>query len=80
MRSDDLVPVLAQAPSRGLGLLQGQVDFWDTSTGANTIIVNGTIFNDLKVIGPTTGIVAGNSVMIISSSGTMYVLGKLTRP
>ena len=80
MRADDLVPILAEKPDRGLTLQQGQVDFWDTSTGANTIIISGIIYNDLPVIGPITGIAAGNSVMVLGTTGKKYVLGKLTRP
>lgn len=80
MRSDDLVPLFDPGPQGNLKLRQGQVDSWNTTTGANTIVVAGAVLTNLKVIGPLTGITAGNYVMILCAGTTWYVLGKLTRP
>lgn len=82
MRSDDLVPVLAgDGGGRPLGLTQGTVNSWNTTTGANSVTINGTIFSNLKVIGPTSGIATNDEVMVLKwGSGSWYVLGKLTNP
>jgi len=80
MRSDDLVPILAGQQGRGLTLLEGTVNTWNTTTGANSITVAGGVFTDLRVIGTAAGVAAGNQVVILALGNAWYVLGKLIRP
>lgn len=80
MRGADLTPVLTTSPPADVDVKVGEVGAWNTTTGANTITINGAIFTNLRVVGPVTGIVAGDWVVVISANGRWYVLGKLTRP
>lgn len=80
MRGADLTPVLTTSPPSGVDVKVGEVSAWNTTTGANTVTVNGVNFTNLRVVGAITGVVAGDWVVVISSNGRWYVLGKLTRP
>lgn len=80
MRGDDLAPILAAGPPSGASILIGTVNSWNTTTGANSISAGGSVFTNLLVIGPITGIAALDEVAILAVPGTFYVLGKLTRP
>lgn len=80
MRGDDLAPILAAGPPRGALILIGTVNSWNTTTGANSISTGGSVFTNVLVIGPLTGIAALDEVAILADAGTFYVIGKLTRP
>lgn len=80
MRSDDLVPVIVASAPSGVDVKVGDVSSWNTTTGANTVTINGTIFTNLPVVGALTGVTAGDNVLVLGADRRWFVLGKVTRP
>ncbi|HEX5996291.1 MAG TPA: hypothetical protein VFY84_14210 [Jiangellales bacterium] len=89
-RFEDLAPLIApKGIARGstVGHRQGVVETWNTTTGANTVRVGGTLFtnlpiadsSDLVLIAPgdvvAIRVVSGNSAF-----ATMYVDGRIAIP
>lgn len=80
MRSDDIVPIVAANPPAAVTIAQGEVNSWNTTTGANSVSIHGSAYTNLKVVGPVTGYAIGNPVLVIKMNRTWYVLGKITVP
>ncbi|HKS46358.1 MAG TPA: hypothetical protein VJT49_14855 [Amycolatopsis sp.] len=57
----------------------GVVTAWDDATAANTVLVNGQSFGDLRVItaGPAIGIAAGDTVVLLRAQTQYFILGKV---
>lgn len=86
MRSDDLVPLLA--PGRGapagpaVGFRQGLVITWDTETAENTVLVGGTVMENLPILNTSEAAIlaSGDVVGIMTAGPTWAIMGRFTYP
>lgn len=80
---DDLAPLLAAltSPKSGLGLRQGTVVAWNTTTGANTITVASVTLTNVPVLAASVaGIVVGDAVVVLTWQSAWFILGKILTP
>jgi hypothetical protein len=80
MRSDDLVPILAADTGPALSVVQGTVDSWDTTTGANDISLASGIYSNLKLLCTPASVAAGQQVLILKSPAGWFILGRIRQP
>lgn len=80
-RADDLVPLLLKQ-RENLGMRQGTVRSWDSSTGTNTVEVGGTVLEDLPVLASTGTVLLaeGDVVGLLRYKSTYFVLGRIGVP
>lgn len=75
-------PAVALGSAQPVHFVQGTVAFWDTTTGANTITVDGVPFTNVPVINPSEIplIGLGNTVAVLvigTGSTTLAVVGRV---
>ncbi|MGH3095558.1 MAG: hypothetical protein ACRDMV_06105, partial [Streptosporangiales bacterium] len=77
-RTTDLAPLLLGQKNH-LGMRQGVVKSWDSSTGHNTVDVGGTVMDDLPVLASTGTVLlaAGDVVGLLRYRSTYFVLGRI---
>lgn len=82
MRSNDLVPLLAPKKAEGLGYRQGVVVSWDQETAENTILVAGSVFENLPILNTSEAslLVAGDVIAVISTGPSWAILGRVIIP
>lgn len=78
MRSTDLAPLLL-SEKKNLGMRQGVVQSWDSSTGSNTIKIGDTVLDDLPVLASTGTVLLGpgDVVGLLRYKSTYFVLGRI---
>lgn len=81
-RTDDLAPLLAAAPTAGVGYRQGLVTAYNPDTGANTVQVAGAALADLPFLnsGDAIAIRAGDTVLLLTLGGSWFILGRIIAP
>lgn len=82
MLNDDIGGLFAQQPGNGntdLGYHIGVVTAWDDNTGSNTVLVNESVFTDLRVItaGPAINIAKNDTVVLLRAQTQYFILGKV---
>ncbi|MEO3930922.1 hypothetical protein ABGB07_44835 [Micromonosporaceae bacterium B7E4] len=82
MRSNDLAPLLAAAPSAGVDLRQGVVLAWNPVTAQNVVQVGGTTMTDLPILNTSEALLLapGAVVGILAAASTWFILGRVTVP
>lgn len=82
MRSDDLVPVLADPRSTALGFRQGVIVSWDPNTAANQVLVGTSLMTNLPILNTSEAAIlaAGDVVGILTAGKTWGILGRFTIP
>lgn len=82
-RADDLAPLLSQHGEPGLSFHQGTIITWDAQTGANEVLVAGSVLTDLPMAqqGPEALTMrAGQVVTLLSWKSSFWILGRVARP
>lgn len=82
---DDLVPLLVPQESSAVGFRQGVVVSWSQQTGANQVLVGGSLMTDLPMLNISDALLlnAGDVVSILtfgSGAKSMGVLGRFAVP
>lgn len=82
MRSDDLVPLLKPDAGKPVGFRQGVVVSWDQETAENTILVGGSLMENLPILNTSEAAILaeGNVVSILTAGSTWGILGRFTIP
>ncbi|HEY3484350.1 MAG TPA: hypothetical protein VGK49_03150, partial [Ilumatobacteraceae bacterium] len=82
MRSDDLVPLLAQSPGPAVGFRQGVIVTWDQETAENTVLVGRSIMTNLPILNTSEAAILaeGDVVGILVAGATWGILGRFTIP
>ncbi len=82
MRSDDLVPLLAEPKGKSVGFRQGVVVSWNPDTAENTVLVGGTVLENLPILNTSEAniLATGDVVSILTSGSTWGILGRMTIP
>jgi hypothetical protein len=82
MRSDELLPYLMSDTGNGLRFKRGVVVTWNTTTGANTVNVDGVVMTNLELLTTSDkALIATNDVVSILVDGpTWAIWGKVTKP
>lgn len=84
MRSSDLVPMLRNpgAPAGGVGFRKGTIITWDPNTAENTVLVAGTVFEDLPILNTSEAAIlaAGDVVSLLTVGNTWGILGRFAIP
>lgn len=62
-----------------IGMHTGVVQAWDDTTGLNSVLINGSTFDNLSVItaGPAINIEAGDTVVIFRIQTQYFIFGKV---
>lgn len=84
MRSDDLTPFLSKPTAGGTAMnyRQGTVITWNQATAENTILVGGTIMENLPILNTSEAALLGpgDVVGILVAGATWGILGRFTIP
>lgn len=84
MQADDLAGILAPPPDTApaVGFRQGLVQAWDTTTGANQILVAGGVLTDVPILntGEAVALKVGHVVGLLTAGGSWFILGRITPP
>lgn len=87
MRSDEIARLMVQglnreANSKDVAFHQGVVAAWNPVTGENTIRINGTPLQNLRVLssGAETAFAVGQTVGVLQYRTAYFVLGRISAP
>jgi hypothetical protein len=82
MRSDDLVPLLADPRNTALGFRQGVIVSWNQATAQNAVQVGNSLMTDLPILNTSEAAILapGDVVGILTGGPTWAILGRFTIP
>jgi hypothetical protein len=82
MRSDDLVPLLADPRNTAVGFRQGVIIAWDPDTAENQVLVGDALMTNLPILNTSEAAIlaAGDVVGILTAGRTWGILGRFTIP
>lgn len=82
MRSDDLVPLLAPDRGKPVGFRQGVIVTWDPDDGSNTVLVGGTVVEDLPMFNTSEAslLAPGDVVGLITFGQSWAIMGRFVYP